>query len=148
MAPTDSHTQAQPTAGQQINIGRLPRHERCLALRKDQNPGGEPDALGHAGQKGEHHERVVERVLLGVGARQPRYPIGVHGTEHMVIGEQVVKAQVLDRGADPPDSPRISSKLGLRVDHADLHKAPPCYGWTALPEVNHAQTGDLPVQEV
>ena len=62
VAPTDAHTQAQPTAGQQINIGRLPRHERCLALRKDQNPGGEPDALGHAGQKGEHHERVVERV--------------------------------------------------------------------------------------
>jgi hypothetical protein len=31
----------------------------------------------------------------------------VHGTEHMVIGEQVVKAQVLDRGADPPDSRRI-----------------------------------------
>jgi hypothetical protein len=91
VAPADSHTQPQPTAGQQINIGRLPRHERCLALRKDQNPGGEPDARGHAGQEGEHHERVVERVLLGVGARQPRYPIGVHGTEHMVIGEQVVK---------------------------------------------------------
>jgi hypothetical protein len=43
MVPADSHAQAQPAAGQKINIGRLPRHERGLALREDQDPGGETD---------------------------------------------------------------------------------------------------------
>ena len=38
MAPADSDTEAQPTAGQEINIGRLPRHECCLALEEDQEP--------------------------------------------------------------------------------------------------------------
>ena len=121
VVPADPHTEAQPTAGEEIDIGRLPCHERGLALRKDQDPGGEADALGDAGQIGEHHERVVERVVLGVGARQLRRSIGVNGTEHVVVGEQVVKAQVLDRSPDPPNSARISSKLDLRVDDADLH---------------------------
>jgi hypothetical protein len=45
----------------------------------------------------------------------------VNGTEHVVISEKVVKAQVLDRYPDSPNSARISSKLDLRVDHTDLH---------------------------
>ena len=50
-------------------------------------------------------------------------PIGVNGTEHVVVGEEVVKAQVLCPFADSPDSARISAELGLRVDDADLHGA-------------------------
>ena len=45
----------------------------------------------------------------------------MNGTEHVVVGEEVVKAQVLDRSPEPPNSGRISSKLDLRVDDADLH---------------------------
>ena len=40
----------------------------------------------------------------------------------MVVGEKVVKAPVLDRSSNPPNSGRISSKLVLRVDDADLHE--------------------------
>jgi hypothetical protein len=39
----------------------------------------------------------------------------------MVVSEKVVKAQVLDRSADSPNSARIASKLVLRVNNADLH---------------------------
>ena len=46
----------------------------------------------------------VERVLLGVGARDGRRLIGVNSTEHMVVSEKVVKAHVLDRSADSPNS--------------------------------------------
>ena len=67
VVPADTHAEAEPATGQEVNIGRLPGHERGLALRKDQDPGGEADPLGDAGQIGEHHERVVERVVLGVG---------------------------------------------------------------------------------
>ena len=99
VVPADADAEAQPAAGQEIDVGRLPGHERGLALRQDQDPGGEPDPLGDAGQMGEHHERVVERVVLGVRAGQRRRPIGVHGTEHVVVGEEVVEAEVLDRSA-------------------------------------------------
>ena len=38
MVPADSHAQTQPTLGQEVDVGCLPRHERCLAL------GGRPVA--------------------------------------------------------------------------------------------------------
>jgi hypothetical protein len=45
------------------------------------------------------------------GARERRLSIGVNGSEHVIVGEEVVKAQVLDRSPDPSNSVRISSKL-------------------------------------
>ena len=56
---------------------------------------------------------------------QPWRPAGVHATEHMVIGEQLVQAQLLDREAKPPDGPRLSTKLDPRVHHTDLHTVHP-----------------------
>ena len=55
----------------------------------------------------------MERVVLGVGAAELRRSIGVNGTEHVVVGEEVVKAQVLDRSPKPPNSARISAKLDV-----------------------------------
>ncbi len=43
VVPADAHAEAQPTAGQEINIGCLSCHERGLALRKDQDSGSETD---------------------------------------------------------------------------------------------------------
>jgi hypothetical protein len=65
----------------------------------------------------------MERVVLGVGASEQGRPAGVNGSEHVVIGEEVVKAQVLGSFADPPDSARVSTELCLRVDDADLQGA-------------------------
>ena len=112
--PTPS---AEPAAGQEIDIGCLPCHQRGLALREDQDPGGEPDPFGDAGQIGEHDERVVERVVLGVRAGQRRCAIGVHSAEHVVIGEEVVKAEVLDRSsrsAAPRRGSRRARSAGRR----------------------------------
>jgi hypothetical protein len=61
----------------------------------------------------------VERVPLGVRTGQPRRPAGVHRAEHIVIGQQVVKPQLLDRPAKPPDSRRVSTKLDLGIHHTD-----------------------------
>jgi len=70
---------------------------------------------------GEHDEWVVEGVVLGVGARQRRCSIGVNCTEYVVVGEEVVEAQVFDGFPDPPNSSWIAAKLGLRVNDADIH---------------------------
>jgi len=60
----DPDTEAQSTAGEKIKIGGLPCDEHRRALREDQDPGGELESFGDGGQIGEHHERVVERVVL------------------------------------------------------------------------------------
>ena len=72
VVPADSDTESQPTPGQEVDVGSLARHERSLTLRKDENAGGESDPTGNAGQVSEHHERVVEWIVLGVGAAQWR----------------------------------------------------------------------------
>ena len=48
------------------------------------------------GQVAEDHQGVVERVAFGVAAGKWGCLIGVFGAEHMVVGQQVVKAQLLD----------------------------------------------------
>jgi hypothetical protein len=95
-------------------------------------------------QMGEHHERVVERVALGVRAGERRRSIGVNGTEHVVVGQEMVKAEVLDRSANPPNSARISSQLDLRIDDADLHGSQSATGWTALAR-GRAKAGGLAI---
>ena len=66
VVPADPHPQAQPAPGQEVDVGRLACDERRLALGEDQDPGGKADPLGDGSQVGEHHERVVEGVVLGV----------------------------------------------------------------------------------
>ena len=77
MAPADADSEPQATTREQIDIGGLPCHERCLTLRKDQDPGREADPLRDAGQVPEHDERVVKRVMLVVRAGQLRRPISM-----------------------------------------------------------------------
>ena len=55
MVPTDADTESEPTPRQEVDICSLSRHERCLALRQNQDSSGEPDSLGDARQVGEHH---------------------------------------------------------------------------------------------
>jgi hypothetical protein len=64
----------------------------------------------------------VEGVVLGVRSRQRDGAIGMNGAEHMVVGEKVVKTQVLDCSSYPANRDRISPKLVLRVDGANLHR--------------------------
>lgn len=45
--------------------------------------------------------------------------------EHMVVSENVVKAEVLGGRPDPPNGARVSSKLGLRIDDTDMHGLQP-----------------------
>ena len=44
VVPPDADAETNPSARQHVEVGDLARHERGLALRKDQDAGGEPDA--------------------------------------------------------------------------------------------------------
>ena len=126
LAPADANAQSKPTSGQQVDIGGLARHECRLALRQDQDPGRKPDALGDASQISEHHERIMKRILLRVRPRERRRSVGVDGTQHMVVGKEVIETQILDCPPNPSNCDWIASKLDLGVHDADLH-CPPCH---------------------
>ena len=121
VVPPDADTDPQATPRQEVDIRSLSRDERGLTLRKHEDPGGEPDSLSDSGQIGEHHEGIVKRILLGVGAREWRRPIGVNRSEYMVIGEEMIKPQILDRLPKPPNRGGVPSKLDLGVHDAKLH---------------------------
>ena len=74
-----------------------------------------------AGQVAEHHERVVERVVLRVRAGERRRPVSVHRTEHVVVGQEVVEAKVFDRFPDPANRFRVAAKLDLGIHDTYLH---------------------------
>jgi hypothetical protein len=66
--PAHAYTEAQPSAGQKINICRLPRHKRGLTLRENQDASTKLDSFRDPGQIGEQYERIVERIVLGIRA--------------------------------------------------------------------------------
>jgi hypothetical protein len=45
----------------------------------------------------------------------------VNGAQHVVIGEEMSKAQVLDREPESPNSAWISCELDLWIDSTYLH---------------------------
>jgi hypothetical protein len=122
IVPADSYTESQSTPREEVDVGSLPCHERSLALRKDQDSGGESDPVGDARQVSEHDKRVMEWVVLGIGARQWRRPIGMNSTEYMFVGRKVIKAQVFDRSRKSTNGGGIASKLDLGVHDANLHE--------------------------
>jgi hypothetical protein len=122
VVPTHPHPQPKPASGQEIDISRLPSHQGRLALGKDQDPGGEPDSLGDAGQVGEHYERIVERVVLGVGAYQLRGPVGMDGAEGVLVGEEMLEAQLFHGQPESPHGDRITPEFDLGIDNADFHE--------------------------
>lgn len=119
--PADPDTHPQPTTGQEIDIGGLPGNERRLALRKNQDSGGKTDPFGQAGQIGEHDEGVVEWIPLGIGTGQRGGPVGMDRSEHMVIRQEVVEPEVLDRSPELSDGDRIPVELNLRIRDSDVH---------------------------
>jgi len=121
VVPADSHSESESACGQQIDVGGLAGHQCRLPLRKDEHPGGQTDALGDAGEIAEHDQRVMERIALGVRAGKWRSAVVVHCAQYVVIGEEVVKPQVLDRFPDPTYGIGVFTEFDLRVDDTNLH---------------------------
>ena len=109
MVPTNPHADAQSIARKKINIGRLARDERRLTLRKDKDASRETDSLRNPSQVREHHEWVMEWVVLGVRAHELGRPIGVDCAEHVVVSEEVIKAEIFNRPTNEPDCAWVAS---------------------------------------
>ena len=65
-------------------------------MGKDEYPGGEADSFGDRCEVAEHDEGVVERIDFGIPPGESWRSVGVHHSEHVVLGQQVVEPKVLD----------------------------------------------------
>lgn len=65
-------------------------------MGKDEYPGGEADSFGDRCEVAEHDEGVVERIDFGIPPGESWRSVGVHHTEHVVLGQQVVEPKVRD----------------------------------------------------
>ncbi len=92
-------------------------------MREDHDAGDELESLRAPGEIGEHHERIVERIALGVWTYERWFPVGVHGTQHVVVGENVVEAELLGGGSEAAYGLRIAVQLDLGIDDAELHES-------------------------
>jgi hypothetical protein len=75
-----------------------------------------------AGEIAEEHEGLVEHVRLRVRP-DPSGPVGGRGAEDVVVGDQVVEAEVLDGLGEVADDDRVRADLGLGENHAEPHPA-------------------------
>ena len=73
------------------------------------------------GEVGEHHQRIVERVALRVRTEQWRLPVFVHGAEHVVVGDEVVEAELFDAEGDRAHGVGATAEFDLWVYNSELH---------------------------
>jgi hypothetical protein len=67
----------------------------------------------------------VERIALGIRARELTCPTIVNGPENVVIREEMVEAHLLCRGAELPNRRRVAAKFVLRIRDTGLHQPQP-----------------------
>ena len=114
LVPADAEAEPQAAAGEEVDLCRLLRGERGLALGEDHDPGRQLDALRGGGEEPEEHERLVPlaaRVVVGIGAP----PDDV--VEHHEVGE----AGLLGGHGERAHRARVGPDLVLRDDQADAH---------------------------
>ncbi len=70
----------------------------------------------------EHHERVVEGVLLRVRSRELGLAALVRRTEDVVVRKEIVEAQRLHAGPDAANRLRVAAKFDLWIDSTYFHE--------------------------
>ena len=121
VVPAEPDTQAQPAAREEVELGSLLRDERRLPLRKDQDSGPEPDPRRDPGDVAQHHEWLVERIVLGVRAPELRIASLVLRAEDVVVDQHVRVAEILGRLREVAHGHRIAVEPCLRERDSNLH---------------------------
>ena len=113
--PAAPDAKPEAAAAEHVHRRRLLGDQRRLSLRQDQHAGRQLDPLGRRREIAEEHEHLVEGALLGVG--RPR-PADVHpgeprnwGTEHVIVGDQLLEPGPVDRLGVVPDRGWIVADL-------------------------------------
>ena len=124
VVPAGADAEDQSATRQQVDLGGLLGHERRLPLREHEHPGRQLDRGGVGGEEPEQDERLVERVVLVVGAGQRRIAVGVVGAEHVVVGGQPGEAERLGGLGKVAHGHRVVADLGRGEDGPEAHHEP------------------------
>src|SRR4051812_25754737 len=82
---------------QQVNVGCLPRDENRRTLRQNQYSRDKIDRARDPRDIGESDQRIVERMLFGVGLLLNRWvALDRLSPHHVIIHDQVIEAHCLD----------------------------------------------------
>ena len=121
VVPADPETQTKLPAGQDVDLGNLLGQQAGLALRRDHDARDELELRRDRRQIAEKDQDLVEHVLGPVRPGQMRVRSGI-GTEDVVVGVQMVEAELLDRLRIRANAGRIRPHLSLRKDGPDPHQ--------------------------
>ena len=119
--PPDADAEPQPALRQNVDLSRLLRNQRGLALRQDQNAGDELHRRSDAGQKTEQHEHLVEVGVYVVRAVPARVDVRIRAQD-MVVGKDVREPEFFDVARVANDGAGLVTDLGLGKDDSDLHR--------------------------
>jgi hypothetical protein len=118
--PAEADPEPEVPVREQVHLRGLLGDQRRLPLREDDDASDEFER-DHGGQVPEHDQRLVER-RVDVVRPGPRLVHDRIGAEHVVVGQDVGKAKLLDPRSVGADGTAIGADLGLREHYADIHE--------------------------
>src|SRR5215212_7769193 len=121
--PAYAHPKAQPSVAKDVDFGRLFGDERALPLGQDYDTADELKTLRDGGQVAKEGQRLMEHGLVGIPS--PAFSVGGVGTENVIVGQEVLVAQILGGLSVLSDYFRIGAYLTLWESDAYLHTGPP-----------------------
>src|SRR5215211_3402531 len=80
----------------------------------------------------------MEHGLVGISS--PAFSVGGVSTEHMIVGQEVLVAEILGGLSVVSDHFRVGTYLSLRESHTYLHTQPPSRNSSRI----HPQTSNSP----
>jgi hypothetical protein len=120
LIPADPNTEPQPPATYDLDLGRLLRDQRSLALREDKDTRRKCKGLCEASYVAEEHKWLMELILAGIA--DPAGAILRARTENVIVGEDVVVTQPLDGLSKVPQCHRIAAYFCLRKYYSEFHR--------------------------
>jgi hypothetical protein len=118
--PPDTDTEAQPTTGQEIELGRLLRQQHGLPLCRNHDRRCEFDSLGDGTEEREKHERLMGRHVVRMYLLPRSLSIGVR-TDDVVVRQQRVEANALDRLRHVTQKARVVPDIRVVQHHTESH---------------------------
>src|SRR5262245_38316538 len=115
----DTHAEAQPAPGEQVELGRLLGDEDGLTLRQDQDAGHQFEPVGHRTEVAEQDERLVVGDVVGVHLLTGG-PVGV-ATDDVLGDEQMVEPGFLDGLGELLVEARVGPEVRVTERDPELH---------------------------
>ena len=118
--PADGDAETQAPGREDVYLRGLLGDEGRLALGQDDDAADELDLAGEGAEVGEEDERLVKAALVGVTASGAGWAVRRVGAEHVVVGEEVGKAEAFGGLGEVAQDGGVVADFGLGEGDADF----------------------------